>query len=67
MLRWETGDLLPHNPDFHSTVQLPVEYVPTATCPRFETFIAEVLPADLWTPTADSPGFIWELIGYTLY
>lgn len=67
MVAWETGDLLPHDPIHRSTIQLPVEYVPSATCPRFEEFIAEVLPADLIQPTADGPGFIWELIGYTLY
>lgn len=67
MIRWETGGILGHNPDYRSTVQLPVEYVPGATCPRFEKFLAEVLPPDLLAPTADGPGFIWELIGYTLY
>ena len=46
--------------DYLSTVQLPVEYVPSATCPLFDKFLREVLPADL----VDS-GFIWELIGYT--
>ena len=67
MLDWRTGSLLDHAPDYRSTVQLPVEYVPGARCPLFETFIAEVLPPDLFLPTADSPGFIWELIGYLIY
>ena len=67
MVAWKTGDLLPHSPDYRSTVQLPVEYDPNAKCPLFEKFIAEVLPPDLYEPTGDSPGFIWELIGYTLY
>jgi putative DNA primase/helicase len=62
MVRWDSGQILPHDPAHLSTVQLPVEYVPGATCPRFEKFLREVLPADL----VDS-GFIWELIGYTLY
>ena len=26
MVAWKTGDLLPHSPDYRSTVQLPVEY-----------------------------------------
>jgi putative DNA primase/helicase len=67
MLRWETGDLLPHMAAYRSTVQVPVEFVSGATCPRFEKFLSEVLPPDLFLPTVDSPGFIWELIGYTLY
>ena len=62
MIRWETGDLLPHDPGYCSTVQLPVEYVPTAGCPLFEKYLREVLPAEL----VDS-GFIWELLGYALY
>jgi P4 family phage/plasmid primase-like protien len=34
----------------------------------FETFLTQVLPPDCYTPTKDSPqGFIWELIGYTMY
>jgi P4 family phage/plasmid primase-like protien len=62
MVLWRTGDIIPHNPAYCSTVQLPIEYVPGAKCPQFEKFLREVLPADL----VDS-GFIWELIGYTLY
>ena len=67
MVAWKTGDLLAHSPDYRSTVQLPVAYDPNANCPLFEKFIAEVLPPDLYEPTGDSLGFIWELIGYTLY
>ena len=67
MVAWKTGDLLPHSPDYRSTVQLPVEYDPDARCPLFEKFVAEVLPKDLYEQTDDGPGFIWELIGYTLY
>ena len=67
MVAWKTGDLLPHSPDYRSTVQLPVEYDADARCPLFEKFVAEVLPKDLYEQTDDGPGFIWELIGYTLY
>ena len=67
MIAWRTRRLLPHSPDYRSTVQLPVEYRPGAECPLFEKFVAEVLPKDLYEPTGDSLGFIWELIGYTLY
>jgi P4 family phage/plasmid primase-like protien len=44
-----------------------VEYAPGADCPLFEKFLREVLPSDLVEPTADSPGFIWELLGYTMF
>ena len=67
MLDWRTRGLRDHSPDYHSTVQLPVEYDEHATCPRFERFLAEVLPKDCYEPAGDSPGFIWEVIGYTLY
>ncbi len=67
MMQWDTGKLLPHSPDYHSTVQLPVEYDPSAQCPLFDKFIIEVLPPDLYEPAGDSLGFIWELIGYTIY
>jgi putative DNA primase/helicase len=60
MVDWERGTLVPHSPDHRSTVQLPVEYDPTATCPAFDDFLAEVLPGDCLP-------LIWELIGYTLY
>ena len=67
MIAWNTGDLLAHSPDYRCTVQLPVEYHPDAQCPLFEKFVAEVLPKDLYEPTGSGLGFIWELIGYTLY
>ena len=67
MVQWETGALLPHDPAYLSTVQLPVEYAPTATCPQFDKYLAEVLPPDLLVPTSDGGlGFVWELIGYTI-
>ncbi len=56
-----------HSPDYLSTVNVPVEYDPAATCPQFEEYLSEVLPQDCYQPTEDSKGFIWELIGYTIY
>ena len=57
MVAWKTGDLLPHSPDYRSTVQLPVEYDADARCPLFEKFVAEVLPKDLYEQTDDVTGF----------
>lgn len=59
-LDWRTGTLHPHTPEVMSTVQLNTEYDPSARCPRFHQFLAEVLPADA-IETA------WELMGYLMY
>ena len=67
MLEWATGALLEHSPDYRSTVQLPVRYDPEATCGAFETWLTEVLPPDCYESTNGSEGFIWEVIGYTMY
>lgn len=60
LLDWHTGQLHPHNPDVLSTVQLGVDYQPDATCPAFDAFLAQVVPADM----IDT---VWELIGYLMY
>ncbi|MEV7362762.1 phage/plasmid primase, P4 family [Streptomyces sp. NPDC091299] len=57
---WQTGMLLPHSPDVLSTVQLPVDWDPSATCPEFDAFLGQVVHAD----TVD---MVWELIGYLMY
>lgn len=60
LLDWATGELTEHTPDVLSTVQLAIDWEPEATCPRFDQFLAEVLPADM-IPV------VWELIGYLMY
>lgn len=57
---WQTGMLVPHSPDVLSTVQLSVDWDPTAGCPEFDAFLEQVLHAD----TID---MMWELIGYLMY
>lgn len=57
MLNWRTGQLEEHNPDFYSTVQLPVDWAPDATCPNFDRFLEQVM-------APDAIEFIWEVIGY---
>jgi P4 family phage/plasmid primase-like protien len=59
LLDWRTGTLHPHSPEVLSTVQLSVEWTPEASCPRFDAFLAEVVPADV-VPV------VWELIGYLM-
>ncbi len=56
--------LEPHRRDFYRTVQVPVEYDPSAGAPRFEQFLDEVFAPDadrLAKRTA-----ILEMIGYTM-
>src|SRR5690606_3094954 len=57
MLNWRTGQLEEHRPDFYSTVQLPVEWQPQATCPNFDEFLRQVM-------AEDAIDFIWEVLGY---
>src|SRR5262245_31038666 len=58
MLDWRTADLLPHDPELLSTIQLPVAWNPDATSPAIDTFLSQVLPAD-------AQRFTREAIGYT--
>ncbi|KAF1083874.1 hypothetical protein SPSYN_03030 [Sporotomaculum syntrophicum] len=46
LLEWRTGKLLTHNPKYLSTIQLPLLYDPSASCPNTERFWREVLPED---------------------
>ncbi|MEM3857510.1 MAG: phage/plasmid primase, P4 family, partial [Thermoprotei archaeon] len=55
----ETGDLLPHSPDYFFTSSINVEYKPTAQCPRFMNFLSQILDAQ-WIDT------IQEMLGYIL-
>ncbi|MFP5114826.1 phage/plasmid primase, P4 family [Bacillaceae bacterium C204] len=59
LLEWKTGVLHPHTPEYVSIVQLPIKYDETATCPKIDKFLSEVLPADS-IPT------IFEWFGYSL-
>lgn len=67
LLDWRSGELLPHDPEVESTVQLGTCWEPGATCATVESWLAQVLPTDLLEPTEDGPGFIWELIGYLCF
>lgn len=60
LLDWATGELRPHTPDVPTTVQLTVDWTPQATCPRFDEFLAEVVPTDMVS-------VVWELIGYLMF
>ena len=59
MFDWTEKNLLPHNPDYLSTVRIPVEHNPQATCPTVDYFFESTLPSDC-LQIAD------ELFGYAL-
>lgn len=59
MLNWRTLELLPHSPDYGSTVQLPVEWQPSAEAPVFDEFLHSVL-------SDDYAELAWEMIGYLM-
>lgn len=59
LLEWRTGKLLPHDPNYKCTVQLPVHYDPEATCPETDKFWGEIVPADCLP-------LLEEFIGYCM-
>lgn len=59
MLDWRTGETGDHDPSFGSTVQLGCDWVPDATCPHFEAFLADILHEDY-------VALAWEMIGYLM-
>lgn len=44
MLDLMTGELLPHDPSYLSSVQIPVEWNETATCPNYESWVKQSAP-----------------------
>jgi len=43
ILNLQTGHLEPHNPDFLSVIQIPVEFKPGADCPKIKEFMIQVV------------------------
>ncbi len=60
LLDLRTLELKPHDPDYLSVIQLPVEWNPRAQCPRFDQFIQEIVDPD------DAP-VLQEFAGYALW
>ena len=56
-----TGDLRPHNPADMLTQCAPVDYDPSAECPRWERFVAEVFPDDVELQT-----YFQTFLGYSI-
>ena len=60
MFRLDRMELLPHDPRYLSTIQLPVSYNPEAECPRWTQFLDEVQPGK------SEQLILQELSGYSL-
>lgn len=60
MLDWQTGEVKSHSPSYYSTVQLPINWNLSATCPTVDKFLEQVVHEDLIE-------LIWEIIGVCIY
>ena len=61
MLDFNTFELKPHDKNYLSRIQLPVNYDPNATCPTWERFLSEVLEDD-----SQLIALFQEFVGYLL-
>ena len=59
LLDWKTGTLGLHDPKHLSSVQIPVTYDPSATCPNWDRFVKQVFPADCHV-------LAYEIIGWLM-
>jgi P4 family phage/plasmid primase-like protien len=66
LLDWRTGQRHGHSPEVRSTVRIPVEWHPGATCPEISKWLAEVFPCECGESLCPCREFIEEVIGYTL-
>jgi putative DNA primase/helicase len=55
-----TGQLMPHDPDRMMTRTMGAAYDPEATCPRFESFMAKVLPDNAMR------AYVQRALGYSM-
>jgi P4 family phage/plasmid primase-like protien len=61
LLDLKTAKLHPHSPDVITTVQLPIEYDPTAKCLRIDEFLEQVLdPDDIELVYEMAGWFLWR-------
>lgn len=60
ILNLTTGELLPHDPKYMMTRMFGADYDPSAQCPNFEQFMADVLPDE------SMRAYVQRAIGYTL-
>lgn len=60
MLNWKTLELVPHSPNFYSTYQLKVSWVPSAVCPTIDTWMEETFDSGLHK-------LLYEIVGVTWF
>jgi putative DNA primase/helicase len=58
MLRWTTGELLPHDPKYRSLIQVPVDWIPDATSEKLDEFLRIVLPKDALSIAEEFSGLL---------
>jgi|GEM_PF-3943633 len=59
LLDYRTGILYSHDSGVYSTIQLPVEYNPNASCSKIERFFQQLVPQDTYP-------LLEEMVGYSL-
>jgi P4 family phage/plasmid primase-like protien len=70
ILKVSTKEFLPHDPAVLCRVKLPVAYDPAATCPRWETFLKEIIVPESEEKTPEHQQMIdtlQEYAGYCLH
>ena len=60
LLDWDSGQIIPWNPNYYTTISYNINYDPTADCPRFEQYLSE------WLPDINVRKVVQEYIGYCL-
>jgi P4 family phage/plasmid primase-like protien len=58
MLNWRTGELLPHDPKYLSTIQIPVAWKPDAKSEKLDKFLSTVLPEDAVSLIEEYTGYM---------
>lgn len=58
MLDWRTKQLLPHDPKYLSTIQIPVAWDPAAKSEKLDTFMKTVLPEDAISLVEEYTGYM---------
>lgn len=60
MVEWQTGELIPWDPEVKTTISFDLDYEPTATCPNFEKYLQD------WLPDESVRKVMQEYLGYCL-
>lgn len=58
MLDWRTGELLPHDPKYLSTIQISAEHAPDMKCEALDKFFKDVFPEDCVALAEEFVGYL---------